>query len=199
MSISAFVKLNRIGINTELLCPFMKGQLFKIYIRPILLYGMENVYIKKTTMNLLKRTDGNLLKMTFGLPTRCRTKDLQFALNINPIKNQIDKQKLDFYERLCNNELTLKVLQQTSKLEVNKDILEEVVSIIDEYNEYPLVSSQVNTFDKIKAIKYVMDVEFKADRESSNNAQSIKQLFQCRKTNLKDELFHRLRFDINDQ
>ena len=77
--------------------------------------------------------------------------------------------------------------------------MEEVVSIIDEYNEYPLVSSQVNTFDIIKAINYVMDVEFKADRESSNNAQSIKQLFQCRKANLKDELFQRLRFDINDQ
>ncbi|RNA02154.1 hypothetical protein BpHYR1_039808 [Brachionus plicatilis] len=130
------VKLNRIGINTEHLCPLMKGQLFKIYIRPILLYGMENINIQKTTMNLLKRTDGNILKMTFGLPTRCRTKDLQLALNINSVQNQITKQKLDFYERLCNNELTQKILQHSSKQKLDQDILEEAFNGNRKKDEY---------------------------------------------------------------
>ncbi|RNA12931.1 hypothetical protein BpHYR1_016823, partial [Brachionus plicatilis] len=150
---------------------------------------------QKTTMNLLKRTDGNILKMTFGLPTRCRTKDLQLALNINLFQNQITKQKLDFYERLCSNELTRKILQHSSKQKLDKDILEEVAIIIEEYSEYHLVSSQVSTSDKIKAIKYVIDVDFKADKESNNNSKSIRQLLQSRKTNLKEELFKWLRFD----
>ncbi|RNA19886.1 hypothetical protein BpHYR1_024236 [Brachionus plicatilis] len=77
--------------------------------------------------------------------------------------------------QLCSNELTRKILQHSSKQKLDKDILEEVAIIIEEYSEYHLVSSQVSTSDKIKAIKY--------------------QLLQSRKTNLKEELFKWLRFD----
>ncbi|RNA16242.1 condensin complex subunit 3, partial [Brachionus plicatilis] len=95
---------------------------------------------------------------------------------------------------LYSNELTRKILQHSSKQKLDKEILEEVAIIIEEYSEYHLVSSQVSTSDKIKAIKYVIDVDFKADKESNNNSKSIKQLLQSRKTNL-EELFKWLRFD----
>ncbi|RNA05564.1 neurogenic locus notch -like protein [Brachionus plicatilis] len=113
----------------------------------------------------------------------------------NNVQNQITKQKIDFYERLCSNELTRKILQHSSKHKLDKDILEEVAIIIEEYSEYHLVSSQVSTSDKIKTIKYVIDVDFKADKESNNNSKSIRQLLQSRKTNLKEDLYS-LKFKV---
>ncbi|RNA02898.1 hypothetical protein BpHYR1_029151 [Brachionus plicatilis] len=97
---------------------------------------MDINLMNKTNASSIFQRGKKCLYSIFGLPTRCRTEDLQLALNINSVQNQITKQKLDFYERLCSNELTRKILQHSSS------ILEEVAIIIEEYSEYPFVSSQ---------------------------------------------------------
>ncbi|RNA28718.1 hypothetical protein BpHYR1_040634 [Brachionus plicatilis] len=52
---ASLLKLNFLGIDTKYLCPFMKGQLFKIFIRPTLYYCLENEHLHKFKTNQIKR------------------------------------------------------------------------------------------------------------------------------------------------
>ena len=43
-SILSIINLNVTGISSEYMCTFMRGQLFKIFIRLVFFYGAENIY-----------------------------------------------------------------------------------------------------------------------------------------------------------
>ncbi|CAF0763988.1 unnamed protein product [Brachionus calyciflorus] len=142
-TIAALAKLNSIGINSMFLCPFMKAQLFKIFLRPVLYYGLENIYINKTTMNQLKRLDGNALKRIFDLHKRCKTTNLQIALNIPSCVDTIKKIKIDLLARLLENEYAKKIIQETILVAIEKDLVTEVIKILEEENE-SLINEQKN-------------------------------------------------------
>jgi hypothetical protein len=116
------------------------------------------------------------------------------ALNINPIQQEIKKIKLDFYQKLAQNEFTSKILEQSAHLK--GDIVDDIVNILEEFNSCSIVSTQLNLVEQIKAVKYVMEVEFKANIQTSEYAQAIKKSMNTRRgKNLKAELFELLRFD----
>ncbi|RNA13858.1 hypothetical protein BpHYR1_026326 [Brachionus plicatilis] len=192
---AALAKLNLLEINTDRPNPHMKGQLFKVFIRPVLYYGLENVFIQKITLNLIKRIDGNLLKRIFALPTRCHYTDLQIALDIKPVSEVVKKMKLEFYLRLTGNTYTRDLLLETSGELCRDDLLSEIINHIDEVDD-PIVQCQTTTIEKIKAINYVMDVNSKTRKLGNENVAIIKKNIFANKNrcNITNELFNILKF-----
>ncbi|RMZ93609.1 hypothetical protein BpHYR1_019450, partial [Brachionus plicatilis] len=83
--------------------PYAKSQLYKSYVRPVLLYGIENHALTKTFTNEIKRFEGNMVKRMMSIPTRCRT--------------------TNFYIRLIENKYTRDLMIELSKLPLNHDFL----------------------------------------------------------------------------
>ena len=156
-TVLSLIKLNKIGINNENTCPYLKSQMFKTYIRPVLFYGIENVYIQKTVVNKLKRIDGNIIKRLLNIPVRCKTSSLLCALNITPVEYMIKQAKLDFFLRIMENEYTKKIIENTLSLPTQNDLISEIMMIVDQLDE-PLVQLQTKFTDKVKAAKYVIEV-----------------------------------------
>ena len=103
LATTSLMRLKTMGLISNQMHPVMKGQLYKTYIRPVLMYGLENVFLSQKLLNEIKRTEGNLIKTMLNIPTRCRTTSLIAALNITPSEMYMVYLKLEFYERLVNN------------------------------------------------------------------------------------------------
>ena len=62
LALIASAKLRTLGIYTDNTCPYLKGHLYKTFVRPVLMYGMECCDLKKTEIIKIKRTEGNINK-----------------------------------------------------------------------------------------------------------------------------------------
>jgi hypothetical protein len=49
--------------------PRLKAEMFKVYIRPIIMYAMENFKLNDGEIRKLKSAEGNALKRMLGIPT----------------------------------------------------------------------------------------------------------------------------------
>lgn len=191
---SSLSKLNILGINTDYLSPFMKGQLFKVYIRPMLYYGTENMYFNKSKMNIIKRIDGNILKKMMMVPTRCRSSSLLLALNITPVQDHIIQSKFDFYLRLLKNPFTKLVLEETGVTTLAQDLNTEINEIVDSF-DYELVKYQPDLPKKIEAIKYIIKVNSEADKFNNEEYNEVKRILHSKnRQEIPKKLFSIIKF-----
>ncbi|CAF0966673.1 unnamed protein product [Brachionus calyciflorus] len=93
----------------------MKGQLYKTYIRPTPLYGLETFYLKASDIINIKRY-GNTVKRLMDIPTRCKSNNLFLALNIEPTRIKLQTIKVDFYTRLNENQSIKELLTNLEKV-----------------------------------------------------------------------------------
>lgn len=134
LTIAASMRLKSLGIYTPSTSPYIKSFLYKTYLRPILLYGFENICLKRTELLQIKRIEGNLVKSIIGISNRCRTSLLFLALGINSTEMQLMKMKLDFYERLLSNDFTKKFLMVLAESGASGDYIEELCEYTNDLN-----------------------------------------------------------------
>ena len=103
---TAISRLTSLGLTSENFHAFTKAQLLKIYIRPVLAYGIENIELDKKNLLTLKRLEENNLKRMLQISNRCHSTELYEALNIEAATNYLTRSKLTFCLRLWNNEFT---------------------------------------------------------------------------------------------
>ncbi|CAF1136071.1 unnamed protein product, partial [Brachionus calyciflorus] len=60
LALQAYYKLKRLGLLNEQIHSNLKSQLYKIYIRPVLFYGIECIYLTKMEKLSIKRFEGNI-------------------------------------------------------------------------------------------------------------------------------------------
>ena len=109
------------------------AKLFKSFIRPILMYGLDCLNLNKDEIRSVKKTEGIILKEMIGVGRWCTTTAIYAALHIDSTVNSLIKNKLGLYQRLINNEFTCELLKQT--MDVPKSITEEVIDIVNKPNE----------------------------------------------------------------
>ncbi|CAF1070534.1 unnamed protein product [Brachionus calyciflorus] len=138
----------------------------------VLMYGLETCDLKKTEINGIKRTEGNIIKGIIGVPTRCKTTDLLHSLNIDETRIYLENQKLDFILRLINNKNTKSLLLEhldgdgivhlwSSTAYIFEDkpkTLDEVASLcrIVSYLNKTEIDSEKRINDTVKNIKKVL-------------------------------------------
>ena len=148
LTMGSLMRLKTIGIVTNQMHPYTKAQLYKTYIRPVLLNGFENQIITRTLLNDLKRYEGNIVKRLMNVPTRCRTTCLFLSLNIIPSDLNLMNIKVDFYTRLVKNEFIRTLMIEISKLTIENDFIGEVLDLTEDINETGLT-----LIDKCKLLR----------------------------------------------
>ncbi|RNA40969.1 RNA-directed DNA polymerase from mobile element jockey-like [Brachionus plicatilis] len=135
LAVSSIMRLQTIGLLTNQMHPYVKSQLYKSYVRPVLLYGIENHVLTKTFTNEIKRFEGNMVKRMMSIPTRCRTTSLFLALNVSLPEFNLIKLKSDFYIRVIENKYTRDLMIELSKLPLNHDFLSELLQLTSEVTD----------------------------------------------------------------
>ena len=99
-SFSMLAKISKPGFNDGNVGPQLIGNMFRTYIRPVALYGIEILEINKTEIESLKKLESNILKKMIGFKQRNYSRHLFNAMKIGHTKRFIKKMKLQFYIKL---------------------------------------------------------------------------------------------------
>ncbi|RNA27177.1 hypothetical protein BpHYR1_002308 [Brachionus plicatilis] len=134
-------RLKTIGLHTHHLHPIMKGQLYKTYIRPILLYGIEAFHLNQGDINGLKRFEGNVVIKLMEISTRSS-------------KNRL---LLKIGSKLFNKGFT-KILET---IDIKDDIVSEIYKITNILDCNP----GTNTAEACAMKKYMIKDEIRCERE----------------------------------
>jgi hypothetical protein len=116
-TVSAFNSMRKIGITNFSTSSSLKSFIYKVYCRPILYYGVENLRLLKGDTKKIQSTEATLIKYALNLSKTSRTNKLILAMNLEPAIERIERIKLNFFMRIMKNEATASIME----------------SIIDEY------------------------------------------------------------------
>lgn len=111
----AFNSLRKIGIANSETSATMKSFLFKVYCRPILHYGLENLTLTKKDLKKIQTIESTLIKNSLNLSKTTRSTKLLMAMNIELAINRISLAKLKFFQRLLRNDVTKNLIEIISE------------------------------------------------------------------------------------
>ncbi|RNA01555.1 RNA-directed DNA polymerase from mobile element jockey-like [Brachionus plicatilis] len=171
-AMAALLKLKSLGLTGPNLHPVMKGHLYKTYVRPVLLYGIESLYLTQRDTLKLKRIE--------GIPTKCKTTNLMHALKIEPTIEYVD-----------TNTYTRKIVEQTIHLRL-KDIINELT----EYGEEDLDDLPLKLEDQCKVNKYVIKSEIRSNCKNNPIVTELITIFNSKNRDIiPDRITQLIRYD----
>jgi hypothetical protein len=122
--------MERSGFNSTEISPHHKLSLYKVYGRPVLLYGLESLLLTQQELEKIQRTETNIIKRSLRISRRCRTTKLINALGIESMQNTIHRLKCNFMIRILKNPITHQIAQQLINLKKNsKSLMTEMTKI----------------------------------------------------------------------
>jgi hypothetical protein len=86
-TVRAFYSMRKIGITNILTSSSLKSFIYKVYCRPILYYGVENLRLLKGDIKKIQSTEATLIKYALNLAKTSRTNKLILAMNLEPLCN----------------------------------------------------------------------------------------------------------------
>ena len=108
---SAFNSLRQVGITSRYTNFDIKSFLYKVYCRPILHYGAENLTLQLKDIESLQSTESSLIKMSLELPRQVKSTKLMEAMRIETTFDRLATIKLKFYQRLYRTRITRDILE----------------------------------------------------------------------------------------
>lgn len=192
---NAFNALRKVGIADKETSVNVKTFLYKVYCRPVLLYGIENLTLQKKDVKNIQTIEGTLIKYSYSLSKTTRTTNLLNAVEIDQSSNRIQLIKLKFFLRLLNNDTTRNILeviisafarskeQAVIKNSLIRDILEcgiEEAVLIDTTNRKKIIKEKVKTLKKKHTDEGISDSIRTClnNRSNQNNEKILKLLVQ---------------------
>ena len=170
-------------IRTKGLCEkqihsFLKGQMFKSFIMPILTYGMDLITLNKQEFNKLRITESNIIKRFINVRSSARTKPIMNALKIESLERRITKMKLSLMARLTENHYTKTIIEQIKTSEVHMDIIEET------NNETSNFSNALDFANKCKIRIEILTKASEDEYKSNRLACKIRAIFNLKNRDL---------------
>lgn len=123
MAWAAAKDIEKLGFNNICLNIEVKGTLYDIFVRPKLMYGLENAGLNGNDIRELEKLESKILKRACGLPNRCFSKPIINAMKIKSIRQAIDKRRVSLLKQLVENDLTRKILLMQLKNSDTNDTL----------------------------------------------------------------------------
>jgi len=159
-------KLINQGVNSTAIHPNLRGYLYKIFVRPTIMYGIENYQLNTYEEQAIARIEGNAIKRMMNVSNRCRTKKLISACKMDTTRNRIKNQKLSFTLRLLENKYTTSLLKslKEEKCQDQGNFYSEIVGILN-LSHYILEQQDQN----FEILKIACELEIHNDNKNANN------------------------------
>ena len=129
---AAAYKLNKLGLNTNILTTELKSFLINVYCRSALQYGIENSFLNEGDYRELVTVESNIIKRALALTKYHSTTLIINALDTMPLVTTIKIRKLTFIKQLLMNRATRKIVQfqlEHRDTLANKSFIRELVKI----------------------------------------------------------------------
>ena len=142
--------------GTNGLCPVTSHQIYKTYVLPRLLYGLEILPLSKTHILALEKFHKNSLRIIQSLPERTATSAVYLLLGALPIEAEIHKRQLSLLHSIlvCDNSRIKEVLNRQLSVNFdNKDsFFYRILKVLELYNlpSVPALIQQPPEKDKWK-------------------------------------------------
>lgn len=147
------------------------AQLHKSYIRPILYYGLDSLFLSRDDRDRIRTYESNNIKLGLRLPPRLKTKKLLDALRIDDFTHRIKLMKLNLFTRIMKNDYTKKFFKALVH-EYNRNIHKKTLL-------YELVSElrpNVNYNELGTRCEMLQQAMKRAFKEYTNKNKEVKQL-----------------------
>jgi hypothetical protein len=118
-----------VGLEEQSMRPETKAFIWKTYIRPVIYYGSENIYLNKSDVKKIQTMEAVMIKRMLKISPRTKNTHLLFALNIEPAAIKNEKLKLNFFHRLNDNEFTKKIVV-SYQTEIECKLIRELKELI---------------------------------------------------------------------
>ena len=128
---AAIAILNSTGLFSNNMHPNTRAQMFKTYIRPVLYYGLDCNELNITQKNDLIKFEGNVVKRSLYIPTRCHTTGIFQALKISTSSDYLKYIKNSLILRLVKNEFTKELLDISIRSDMGNDLISEIIELND--------------------------------------------------------------------
>jgi len=122
-AIAALGQLRTNGILNPEMETKNKLELFNIYVKPLIYYGIETFDLNGGDIDLLEKTEGNLLKSLLSVPNKCHSTLLYSALKINTTLETIQINQYKFLIRAINNSFINKFIIELLKLQTKTNVI----------------------------------------------------------------------------
>jgi len=142
------------SINTKI-------NLFKIYIKPLLYYGIESLDINKE----IGKCESSIVKQLIGISKYCHTTDLFSALYINTAEESLYISKFKFIQRMERNEYTKQFMEELREVNTTTGSLSRVVKYMGLKQKSSSINILENIDEKLESIKQSMSDRFKYNPE----------------------------------
>ena len=119
--------------------PLTSLHLIKIYILPVLIYGLEIVQLNKGNIDQLELYQKKLIKQILSVPVNTPDTAVYILSGLLPIEAQLDKKKLTFFNNVCHQpgntiEKRLAIRQTTVKSLKSNSWFIEVKKVLWKYD-----------------------------------------------------------------
>jgi len=125
-AMKAMAMIKAKGLGDKQIHALTKAQLYKSFIMPIIMYGLELLTLSKQEYNQLRITESNMIKNLLNVRSSCRTKPIMSALKIESIDRRLTKGKLSLFNRLNENKYTKLIIEECKSTKTEIDMLKEV-------------------------------------------------------------------------
>ena len=126
LAFGALAQMTLNGFITNSIHATVKARLFSTNIRPILSYGLENCDLNIGNKDMVRRTEGNIVKKMLSLPRNASTTPLFEALKLQSTEQMLKEQKINFLNRLQENSYTKSMLTQLAENNFKDSFLDEI-------------------------------------------------------------------------
>jgi hypothetical protein len=186
--------LRTIGIDHNALSVKTKIRMYKTYLRPILMYGLDVISLNVNTIETIERIENNLIKKILGISRICHHSDLLNAIHINTFTNTLIINKLKLTMRLICNDFTRDILDSRALENTNNTL----VNINDLWKDvwYYLEPVIVENFSLIDVHRQCIMIvknekmKFKYASKYDDNVNKIKNILSNEKFHIRKELLH---------
>jgi hypothetical protein len=103
--------VKKLGLETKEMSHRLKSHLFKCYVRPMLYYGIENIYLHKNEINKIQTLESQIVKQMLGVEKRTRSTQLLNSIGVEPVAEKIKVIKLGFVKRLFKKKLSSQIFE----------------------------------------------------------------------------------------
>jgi hypothetical protein len=112
-SMAAFMGISNLGLNNEELYIAAKSTLYQSYVRPIMIYGLETLTLKKKEVEEIVQFDTKLMKMMLGLTKYSYSNQVNMILKIPKLEDVLQMNKLNLLKQLIENNYTRELVKYT--------------------------------------------------------------------------------------
>ena len=152
------------------------AQLHKTYVRPVLYYGLDAIFLSARDKKRLKSYESKTIKLGLGLSTRLQSKLLMHSLGMDDFNHRYRVTKLNFYSRVINHDYTrafIKALTEEYHHKAPKN------SVLFELSQETIPGMSIFEIgNKCKIISESMKREFKNKIRKDTNTLKLKELLR---------------------